>query len=257
MKKTRILFFDIDGTLVDPSSHIVPQSTKTALQTLHAAGHTLCISTGRSMNSVRDGGFCDLIPWDCFLCNNGQAVYDKKQRLLHLEAIDANSVKACMDIAKQQGVPLYLMGEDEMLTMEANEDVIVSSAFFKEAIPPVKTYNGFDVVMMIAYAPMGDDYAAYRKVEGIEVIPGQSSYADVVRKGFNKAIGIQFVLKHFGFQEYIAIGDSLNDMEMIQDAAIGIAMGNAHEDLKQVADIVCPPVDHDGVYEAMKQIHLV
>ena len=81
----QILFFDIDGTLVDSTTHIVPASTRAALQKLKKAGHILCISTGRSLQSVTDAHFDELIDWDIFLCNNGQAIYkyDKILRGLH------------------------------------------------------------------------------------------------------------------------------------------------------------------------------
>lgn len=75
----QILFFDIDGTLVDSTTHIVPDSTKKALHSLKEAGHLLCISTGRSLQSVMDGAYDQLIDWDIYLCNNGQRLQSDKE----------------------------------------------------------------------------------------------------------------------------------------------------------------------------------
>ena len=203
----QILFFDIDGTLVDSTTHIVPASTRAALQKLKKAGHILCISTGRSLQSVTDGHFDELIDWDIFLCNNGQAIYNHDKSLLHMTPIPRESVEAC--------------------------------------------------IQMIAYGPMGYAYEEYMAIPSVDVLIGQSTYADVVLKGFSKAIGIRFILDHFQMQDYLAFGDSLNDVEMLQHARIGVAMGNAHEEAKRAADIITRDVSEDGIYHALRQMRLL
>ncbi|WP_418290141.1 HAD family hydrolase, partial [Massilicoli timonensis] len=60
----RVIFFDVDGTLVDGATGIVAESTKQALQALRKAGHILCLATGRGMRSLQLGGFDKLIDWD-------------------------------------------------------------------------------------------------------------------------------------------------------------------------------------------------
>lgn len=257
MKENKILFFDIDGTLIDSTTHVIPQSTITALQQLRKDGHILCISTGRSLQSVMDSGLHEIINWDIYLCNNGQAIYDHEQKTLQLTPIPREAVYACLEKAKQLDSPLLIMGQTNRLSAEANENVLVSTEFFKESIPPVLPYDDSPVIMMIAYGPMGYDYNDYRDIDGLDIIPGQSSYADVVLKGYNKFIGIRYVLDYFHKQEYIAFGDSLNDMEMLEHASSGIAMGNAHEDLKAIADRITEDVSHDGIYIALQKLHLL
>lgn len=83
----QIFFFDIDGTLVDSTTHIVPKSTKLALKALKQQGHIICISTGRSLQSVCDSKFDQLADWDIFLCNNGQAIYNAEKELLFSKPI--------------------------------------------------------------------------------------------------------------------------------------------------------------------------
>lgn len=254
----QIFFFDIDGTLVDSKTHIVPETTKLALLTLKKQGHIICISTGRSIQSVCDGGFDTLADWDIFLCNNGQAIYNAQKEILFTKSIPLESVYACIEVAEKHNSPLFIMtADDQLLTKAPNDYVIISSAFFKEQIPEVKTYQQEPVIMMIAYGPMGYSYDEYKAIEGIDILPGQSTYADVVLKGFHKGIGIQFVLEHFQKKSYIAFGDSLNDVEMIKNADIGIAMGNGHEDIKKLADYVTDEVSKDGIYTALQHFHLL
>ena len=253
----QILFFDIDGTLVDSTTHIVPASTRAALQKLKKAGHILCISTGRSLQSVTDGHFDELIDWDIFLCNNGQAIYNHDKSLLHMTPIPRESVEAHSGCGNAERAPLLIMGKKQILTRKPNAYVITSAEFFKESIPDVEAYDGSDVIMMIAYGPMGYAYEEYMAIPSVDVLIGQSTYADVVLKGFSKAIGIRFILDHFQMQDYLAFGDSLNDVEMLQHARIGVAMGNAHEEAKRAADIITRDVSEDGIYHALRQMRLL
>ena len=149
------------------------------------------------------------------------------------------------------------MGKKQILTRKPNAYVITSAEFFKESIPDVEAYDGSDVIMMIAYGPMGYAYEEYMAIPSVDVLIGQSTYADVVLKGFSKAIGIRFILDHFQMQDYLAFGDSLNDVEMLQHARIGVAMGNAHEEAKRAADIITRDVSEDGIYHALRQMRLL
>ena len=65
------------------------------------------------------------------------------------------------------------------------------------------------------------------------------------------------MLKHLQMDSYIAFGDSLNDVEMLTHAAIGIAMGNAHEDVKAIADYVTTRVSEDGILQALTSLHFL
>ena len=258
MNDKMLFIFDVDGTLIDTETHQIPLSTITALQQLHKQGHLLGISTGRSLPSLKNGGFASLIDWDFFLCNNGQAIFNKKQEILHLACIPQASVEKCMQVAHAQQNPILIIhGEGEYLTAAPNELVYQALDFFKELVPEVKPYDGQPVIMMIAYGPLQYDYASYHEIDGIHIIPGLSTYADIVLKDYHKYKGIQYLLKHLQMDSYIAFGDSLNDVEMLTHAAIGIAMGNAHEDVKAIADYVTTKVSEDGILQALTSLHFL
>ena len=79
---------------------------------------------------------------------------------------------------------------------------------------------------------------------------------DVLPKGVNKLTGCQSVLEDLGMEaeHAYAFGDGLNDMEMLQGLGTGIAMGNAHPRLKEVADRVAESIQHDGLAKMVRQI---
>ena len=84
--------------------------------------------------------------------------------------------------------------------------------------------------------------------------------ADVVEKGNSKADGLRRLAVYFGEKEdlsdTVAFGDSMNDIEVVQEAGIGVAMGNAVDALKKVADYVTAPIGEDGIYKACEHLHL-
>ena len=84
--------------------------------------------------------------------------------------------------------------------------------------------------------------------------------ADVVEKGNSKADGLRRLAGYFGEKEdlsdTVAFGDSMNDIEVVQEAGIGVAMGNAVDALKKVADYVTAPIGEGGIYKACEHLHL-
>ena len=75
----------------------------------------------------------------------------------------------------------------------------------------------------------------------------------------SKSSGIDVILKHFNIdkEETMAFGDGENDIDMIQHCKIGVAMDNAVDSLKAVADYITDDIDEDGVYNALKYYELI
>src|SRR5699024_9067456 len=82
---------------------------------------------------------------------------------------------------------------------------------------------------------------------------------EIIQKGIHKGTAIQLICQHYhaSLQDTIAFGDSMNDSEMIQCAGIGIAMENACEELKTIADTICESVQNDGIFHELKRMELI
>ena len=82
---------------------------------------------------------------------------------------------------------------------------------------------------------------------------------EVISVKNNKAGGIRKVLEYYGggMDDAVAVGDSMNDLEMIQECGTGIVMGNGNERLKSYADYVTANIDEDGVYQALAHYQLL
>ena len=82
---------------------------------------------------------------------------------------------------------------------------------------------------------------------------------DVNMRGIDKSIAARKVMEYYGFtmDEAMAFGDGGNDLPMVRDAAVGVAMGNACDELKAVADYITSSVDEDGVSRALEHFGLI
>ena len=227
MKK--LFCFDIDGTLRTTTDHQVPESTVKALNLLREKGHLLLVSTGRSVDSLKNTHIYDTFSFDGYVCNSGQA-------------------------SKKHNIPLALKCTPRIINMEPNEDVIRSCNYFNNPIPTVGTYTNQEVGAMIAYGPLGYDYQEFKAIDELDVMVGESSYADITIKGISKATGIAYFMKLWNIDNYVAFGDSLNDVEMFKHASFSICMGQGNSDLKRLSDFVTTSIDEDGIYYACKEL---
>ena len=252
MKK--LFCFDIDGTLRTTSDHVVPKSTIKALNLLRDDGYHLLISTGRSIDSLKNTHINEIFSFDGYVCNSGQALLDKNLRLLHKENIPQNVVKKTIQVAKEHNIPLALKTVPRIITQEPDENVLRSCQFFNNPVPQLGTYTDQDIGAMIAYGPLGYAYEEFKAIQELDVMIGESSYADITLKGISKATGIQYFMKMWHINDYIAFGDSLNDVEMFKHASFSICMGQGNQQLKQMSSYVTDPIDQDGIYNAC--IHL-
>lgn len=247
--------FDVDGTLRDNVHHQVSQSTKEALRLLKQNGYKIVISSGRGIDSLKKTGLMEQFPWDGFVCNNGQVVLDAKQNCLFHAKLKKESVEETLRIADELGYAVVLKSNPRIITKEPDEYVYETQRYFNNNIPSLGQYVGQDVDAMIVYGPLGYDYAPFLSIDGVTVLPGESTYADLTIEGISKATGIQLLMNLYGLDGYVAFGDSLNDMDMFKHAQISIAMGQGNQKLKDIATYVTSSIDEDGIYNACVHFH--
>ncbi len=258
--KDRMIFFDIDGTLVDSQNHHIPPSAIKTIRQLKQSGYSLGLATGRNFDSVLQDNIAQITDWDAFICNNGQQIYQSDYQLIYRNTMSVDIVKTITHIAEAEGINLLYGSNPSFLRLPANQYVIEAHDFFQYPIPTlVKTYQDEEVAMILAYAPKEYTFQLFKDIPNVSVYPNESTYADIMVSDNSKHKGILRILAHLNRAEteYIAFGDSLNDMEMIENATIGIAMGNANILLKEKADIITRPVMEDGIYYACKYLRLI
>ena len=109
---------------------------------------------------------------------------------------------------------------------------------------------------IIALMPAGLDCRVGALMPHSRLPRWHPAFTDIVAEGNSKAAGMEAVCRHFGIrqEETLAFGDGANDIEMLQWAAVGVAMGNAEPIVKEHADLVTTSVDEEGIEHAVNQL---
>lgn len=250
--------FDIDGTLY-PSNHIISANTLETLDKLKKAGHKIVVATGRNYSSVKDSGLLDQIQFDAYVLNNGQCVLDENLKVIHTEKMNPQLVQKIIEVSNSENVVCSLETIYDWFTVQKpSEYVRITHEFFREICPRQKQYEEtMDIVMAMVYAPMGYDYMPFKNIDGLRVDIGNSCYADLGIKGYHKYKGIEKCLEYFNISKSVCFGDGSNDVEMIEQATIGIAMGQGAECVKKVSDFVTKSCDEEGIVYACKHFGFI
>lgn len=260
----KALFFDIDGTLVSFDTHEIPQSTIDALIAAKAKGLQLFISTGRPkaiINNLSALQERNLI--DGYITMNGAYCFVGSE-VIYKSAIPTADVQALMDFCTNKNYPCIVVGEHDVCVCQPNELVKqIFHDFLKVDILPIKTpeaaIQGKDIFQLTPFITEEEESEVLPSIPNCEIGRWFPAFADVTAKGNTKQRGIDEIIDHFGIrlEETMAFGDGGNDISMLRHAGIGVAMGNAKEDVQAVADYVTASVDEDGIAHALKHFKII
>lgn len=256
-REVKALFFDIDGTLVSFNTHRIPRSTVESLEAAKQKGIKIFISTGRPLvyiNNLDD--IAHLI--DGYVTTNGGCIVIGG-RVIACHAIPEADVRTMMRFSDERRFPCILVGETDALLYNSTSEV---EEFFHRLLDlrQVSSPVTLDVLLRQRITQMTPIITAEVEAEVMPLLPSCESsrwypaFADVTARGVDKGEGLKTVARHFGIpvEATMAFGDGGNDVRMLQEAGIGVAMGNANDPVKAVADYVTAPIDDDGVKKALE-----
>lgn len=257
----KLLFFDIDGTLLDEQTHQVPESAKKAINQARSNGHVVIINTGRTYNTI-DREIKALQP-DGYVCGCGTYI-ELGGICLHHRSLSQNEVAKVLDTT---------MNFEADLVMEGHEKVYFDVQIKNEFVVGIKERM---VAKQYPYSTLTDskikadkfciwfanefDIPNYRNlIPEFTYIERSTIFGEVVPAGYSKASGIQFLCDHLqaSLNDCLVFGDSNNDLSMIEYVEKSIVMGNAPANLKKQAFYVTAPVDQDGIKLALEHFKLI
>ena len=285
MISPRIAFLDVDGTLID-SGEVIAPSTIEAVQTARANGHLVYLSTGRASveiyPSIRDIGFDGAI-------SAGGGFAEIGDELVISRTMPEEAVARMVGFYEESGYDFYLQAFDELYPspgvrgrfatyLEDDQErrgetrTDLKSVTDSDEHPALKafahvrplSYSGIAKSVFLA-----GDLTAFDRVSAalsgdFHVITGTIPHmgkgsGEVTLGGVNKGTTILQLLEKLGLDaaSAIGIGDSTNDIEMLQVCGVGIAMGNATDVVKAHADEVTTSVLDDGVWNAFRRHGLI
>lgn len=261
-----IIFFDIDGTIVDDATQIIPDSTVRAVERLWQAGHLPVVNTGRPFGHidprVRAMGF------RAWICGCGMQVILDGQ-YLHRDYPSLEACRRATATARSCGLYQMCEGETELFW---NTELTHAQAPFQveeaarlarkgirgrhlrelEDAPYLKfiTSDGPHCDRATMLATVAEDFDA---------IVRDGDMIEYMKKGNSKARGMEILLAHLGADraDTVAIGDSTNDLPMFRLAGTTICMGGGMEEAKQAAHYITDTVLNDGIEKALAHFGLI
>lgn len=271
----KYLFFDMDGTLIDPSTGKIPDSAVRALNMAKENGHHCFICTGRAYALGMEYDGIVHMPGIVY-CNGASASYEGK--VLFEEAIPHEDVMKIMDVVSYLGGSIGLLTQDHTYLNETayiqnrkwaeGMDITWDELYRKRDVRFMSLYENEPVLKMdicFTNALIADIFFS-RVPDTVNLVMAGGYYAglgnlggEITGKGVTKASGIRKVLDVLKgrMEDCYVFGDSSNDMEMICECPNSVAMGNGTEQIKAAASYVTDQVNEDGIYNAMKHFNLI
>ena len=277
---SKMIFLDVDGTLVDYDNRI-PESAVKAIRLAREKGHKVYVCTGRSRAEMQPEIWD--IGIDGMIGGNGSYVEDNEEVVMH-QLISKDDAKHIVDWLHSRGLEFYL---------ESNNGLFASENFKEAARPVLREYSlrkgkteeevkdqeAEDTLHGLIYGGelyrddlnkvsfILSDYQDH--LDSIEEFPnleahtwggrGETAlFGDLGVKDINKAHAVDVLLKHLGAdrKDTIAFGDAKIDIPMLDYCQIGVSMGNGGPEILKMADMVTDDVAEDGLYNAFEALGL-
>lgn len=262
MTDIKALFFDIDGTLVSFRTHCVPDSAKAAIDKARRKGIKVFISTGRPLQIM--GVVQDIINMSdgCITCNGAYCFTDGQT--VSLTTIARDDAELIINKCREINRACFVIGCEGIALV--NYDDEARTVF--EGQLGIKEYKNLRSVEEVLKEPLLQVTPFFRADVEAEIMPKiphcvatrwHDAFIDIVPSKVDKGTGLRDMARHLGIDvaATMAFGDGGNDIPIIKQAGIGVAMGNASDSVKAAADYVTTSVDDDGVAAALRHFGVV
>jgi Cof subfamily protein (haloacid dehalogenase superfamily) len=265
----RLLVADIDGTLVNAAREITPQVHE-AVARARARGVRVCLATGRIWPSARR--FVEGLGADPpAILYNGGLIYDftRDEVWLRTSLPREQAIDALRIIRRHPAAQPHLYVDDRVYipTMtEATAHYQRKDSLWAEPVGDLADWLAADAarvpmkILIIGQRPVLEAIAGELATlpYPINTVYSDAEYLEVLPPGVNKGAALAALARRLGIEReaIIAVGDNLNDLEMIEYAGLGVAMVNAPAALRARADVVAPSNDDHGLREVIERFIL-
>lgn len=263
-----MIVLDLDDTLLR-DDHSISDRTKQALMEAQEMGVKVVLASGRPTFGMKH------IAKELFLANYGSFILSfnggkilncQTYEELFSSTLAPEAVHRLYEISKREGVYIHTYVGDEIITEEGNPYTTIESDLTGL---PIDVVNKFvdTVTEPVVKVLMVDAPEKLKAVEKklqkeldaeFSVMRSKPFFLEFTEKGVTKGSSLNQLIQVCGIkrEEVIAIGDSYNDLAMIEFAGLGVAMGNAPDDIKAIADFVTDTNMNDGVAKVVEEFVL-
>ncbi|MBC2215630.1 Cof-type HAD-IIB family hydrolase [Listeria welshimeri] len=274
----KVIFVDVDGTLVNDDG-LVPDSARTAITKARDNGHQVYLCTGRSKpelyESILSIGFDGII-------GAGGGYVEVDEKIIYHKKVADEDVVHMVDFFNEKQLDFYLESNGGLFAsqnLEAHLDKLIYGDVENDPIAREKKVNNPHPFMesltygetnlyrtdvnkacflenkAVPFEEIKNEFSGKFEVMHCTVPIFGDDSGELMVPNIHKATAIELLLKHIGRnkKDTIGIGDGMNDAEMLTYCETGIAMGNAKEALKLLANEVTASVDEDGLYVSFEK----
>lgn len=264
----KMIVLDLDDTLLR-DDHSISDRTKQALMKAQENGVKVVLASGRpTFGMLPIAEELSLADYGSFILsfNGGKIINSKTNEELFSSTLSLQDIKKLYDLSRREEVLIHTYVGDEILTETENPYSTIESQLTGL---PVRIVNSFveDVKEEVVKSLMLGDPEKLKVVEKklqaelaeeYSVMRSKPYFLEFTEKGVTKGTSLNHLIQELGIkrEEVIAMGDSYNDQAMIEFAGLGVAMGNAPDDIKEIADYVTATNMKDGVAKVVEEFVL-
>lgn len=264
----KILFTDMDGTLLNSAKQISP-ALRDLLQKMTAAGNRLVLSSGRTQDSIekvmRYTGLS--FPGMLVISTNGNAVYDcDAQRFLFQKSVPRNIAQGIIALAHKRGIHIQSYTDTHVVCEKEDAelayyrkgtgmDALLTDDIMRVVQNPPNKLLAISLESRSRLEPLQKDVLA-QYGDTVTALFSCDQYLEFFDKTAGKGNAVRYVCDylHIPLSRAVAVGDAENDISMLEAAGTGAAMANADPAVKECADFVTQnDNDHDGVAEVVRR----
>lgn len=276
--KPKLIFIDIDGTLFDHAKDAIPESAKNAILSAKSKGHKIFLSTGRPYADI-DQEILNF-PLDGMIVSCGAVVYvdnkpiycktyPQKELISLIQFMLDNNIGFSLDGIHKNYLTEEAFNCLSSLMFKNNEDSELSRAMMAKnncfPFEDMKEENLKEVVKISIFTKNKESCEKlFQKIpESLTGFMYKNKHLNLYNgeisiKGITKATGLKKITTYLSknIKDTIAIGDSLNDLDILQKAGLSICMGNGADECKEIADFTTKDISDDGLAYALKHFNL-
>ncbi|HEY5585525.1 MAG TPA: Cof-type HAD-IIB family hydrolase [Ruminiclostridium sp.] len=263
--KKYLIISDLDGTLIN-SQHVISQNNLDAIEYFIKCGGTFAVATGRTIHNIRLHIKNLMLNGPCILYN-GSALYDfEKEKFLNTEYLERyllnEYIAYCMRTFKNMVVEIFTLEMMYIITPDENVDpyiLLEKQVFERSTLDEVSKIKWIKVLLSDTPENLhkaSRALADFGLVTQLNSVFSHKYYLELLKKDVSKGFGLKILkqLPEYRDKIVIAVGDYDNDIEMIKAADVGIAMDNARDCVKQVADKITVNNDQDALHDIIYNI---
>lgn len=258
----KAVFFDIDGTLVSFKTHEVPLSAKKAIHEVRKRGIKVFIATGRPLPFINN---LEGVEYDGIMSVTGACCMTAEGEIIENQPVDRRDIERLIKETSVRPMPVLFAGKDKAIgclidsNREIVEEVMTLLGLGLPPQQPIASALDMEVMQVIAFFKEDEEPRMMSEIlKGCDAARWHPAFADCIRKGTNKATGIDAICRYYGIdlKDTMAVGDGGNDITMLRHAGVGVAMGNAPDEVKASADFITDTVDDDGIANLLGKFYL-